>query len=64
MIYLQHILYNGKDDFPVLCIVPKRVQKINLKKTSGNKRKVSNVKDCLNVLCRWEIVEKGQQEKF
>lgn len=39
MTYLYNILYNGKNGFPVLYTVPKRVQKI----TFGNKIKVSDV---------------------
>lgn len=59
MTYLYNIPYNGKNGFPLLYTVPKRVQKI----TSGNKIKVSDVKDCLHILRRGKDVEKGKQEK-
>lgn len=62
-IYLCHILNDGKNGFPVLCTVPRRVQKIKFKRTSGNKRKLSNVKDYLHIFCRGKDVEKGKQEK-
>lgn len=63
-IYLCHILNDGKNGFPVLCTVPRRVQKIKFKRTSGNKRKLSNVKDYLHIFCRGKDVEKRKARKI